>query len=159
MILYLDTSAFVPLLVEEPTSASCGELWDAADRLVTTRLTYVESANALAMADRIGRITTVEHEAGRERLAELWPEVDVLELREQLMVAAGDAARPHALCGYDSVHFAAAVALDDQDLVAAAGDANLLAAWRRAGLAVVDIRALQPTETTDGAPDPGDQAP
>ena len=58
MILYLDTSAFVPLLIAEPTSQTCGALWDAADRLATTRLTQVEAAAALAMAERLGRSTT-----------------------------------------------------------------------------------------------------
>lgn len=32
MIVYLDTSAVVPLLIPEPSSAGCGELWDSADR-------------------------------------------------------------------------------------------------------------------------------
>ncbi|MEI2775609.1 MAG: hypothetical protein V9G19_06470 [Tetrasphaera sp.] len=31
MIVYLDTSALVPLMIEEPTSTACGELWDMHD--------------------------------------------------------------------------------------------------------------------------------
>ena len=61
MIVYFDTSAFVPLLVAEPSSESCGRLWNEADDVVTTRLLYVESAAALAQALRMGRLTTREH--------------------------------------------------------------------------------------------------
>ncbi len=147
MIVYLDTSALVPLLIDEPTSQTCGALWDAADRLVTTRLTYVEAAAALAMAELLGRITSQEHDAGRERLTELWPEFDLVELDEQLMTAAARAAMTHGLRGYDSVHFAAAVTVDDEYLVAAAGDRRLLDAWRADGITVVDTTAPTPTET------------
>lgn len=141
MIVYLDTSAFVPLLVEEPTSDRCGELWDDADRLVTTRLTFVESTAALAMAERLDRITRGEHQAGRRRLTELWPEIDLIELDEPLMVAASDAATRHGLRGYDAVHCAAALAVDDDQLVAGAGDRRLLDAWGREGVAVLDTGA------------------
>jgi predicted nucleic acid-binding protein len=55
LIGYLDTSAFVPLLIEEPTSAACLEFWNAADAVISTRLLYVESAAALARAERNGR--------------------------------------------------------------------------------------------------------
>lgn len=147
MIVYLDTSAFAPLLIDEPTSQTCGALWDAADRLVTTRLTYVEAAAALAMAELLGRLTGQEHDAARERLTELWTEFDLVELDEQLMTAAAEAAMTHSLRGYDSVHFAAAVTVDDADLVAAAGDRRLLDAWRADGISVVDTNAPTPAET------------
>lgn len=138
MIVYFDTSAFVPLLIEEPTSQACGALWDAADRVATTRLTHVEAAAALARAARSGRITSQVHDAGRELLATLWPDFDLVELDEQLMTAAAHAAMTHGLRGYDSVHFAAAVALDDESVVTAAGDGALLDAWRATGLTVAD---------------------
>lgn len=138
MIVYLDTSAFVPLLIDEPTTPTCGALWDAADRLVTTRLTYVEAAAALAMARRLDRITGEEHDTGREQLTSLWPELDIVEFDEQLMMAAAEAARTQGLRGYDAIHFAAAVTVDDRELVAAAGDRRLLDAWRTDGIATVD---------------------
>ncbi|MGL5928947.1 MAG: type II toxin-antitoxin system VapC family toxin, partial [Dermatophilaceae bacterium] len=60
MILYVDTSALVPLLVDEPSSVACGEMWDAADRVVVTRLAYVESCAALGRAQRLGRISRAQ---------------------------------------------------------------------------------------------------
>lgn len=149
MILYVDTSAFVPLLIEEPTSEICGQLWDHADRLVTTRLTYIETAAALAMAERLGRISATQRVAALQRLRELWTELDIVELDEQLMITASNAAQNHGLRGYDSVHLAAAAAIDDDDLVVAAGDRRLLDAWHDEGVSVIDTNAA-PVVSVDG---------
>ena len=138
MILYLDTSALVPLLVEEPSSRICGELWDAADSVTSVRLTYIEAAAALAMAERMGRISAEDEAAGRAILDELWTSVDVVEVDHDLLTAAARVARTHALRGYDATHCAAGIAIDDPEVVAASRDGRLLAAWRAAGLAVHD---------------------
>ena len=159
MIVYVDTSAFVPLLIDEPTSQTCGVLWDAADRLVTTRLTHVEAAAALAMAEHLGRITSEEHDEAREQLTSLWPEFDIVEFDEQLMTDAARAAVTHSLRGYDSVHFAAAGTVDDEHLVAAAGDQRLLEAWRTDGIAVVDTGTSTSAETPQEVPTESPQPP
>lgn len=163
MILYLDTSAFVPTLIQEPTSQLCGRLWDSADRLVTTRLTHVEAAAALAMAERLGRISAEIHPEARERLAEVWPEFDVVELDDQLMVTAAAAARRHGLRGYDSVHCVAAVGIGGDDVLAASGSRRLLDAWQDEAIAIVDTNAapepatsVQPGETTTSDEEPSE---
>lgn len=51
MITYLDMPAFIPLLVQEPASADCRRIWDAASASVTTRLLYVEATAALHQAE------------------------------------------------------------------------------------------------------------
>lgn len=71
---------------------------------------------------------------------EIWPDVDVVDLTPELAEAAAGFARSLALPGYDAVHCASAAELDDPDLVAAAGDERLLAAWRSLGLAVLDTK-------------------
>lgn len=138
MIGYLDTSAVVPLLVQEPTSAACRRFWDDADAVVTCRIAYVESAAALAQAERVGRLDRAQHLAARALLDGLWAELDVVEVDQPLVVDAAVAADRHALRGYDAVHWAAANRLSDPDLVAAAGDRRLLAAWRATGVATYD---------------------
>ena len=80
MILYVDTSALVPLLIDEPASEACGELWDSADSVTVTRLAYIEAVAALAMAERMGRISTEGVNDGCVVLDELWQAVDVIEL-------------------------------------------------------------------------------
>src|SRR5699024_4879494 len=85
MIVYLDTSALVPLMVREPTSGSCAEIWDSADAVVGTRLCYVEAVAALTMAVQMGKIGPDVQEECVGVLDELWSGVDVIELDETLM--------------------------------------------------------------------------
>lgn len=138
MIVYVDTSAVVPILVAEPTTVVCRRIWEDADRRISSRLTYVEVAAALAMAERQARISAHEHDDAWSNFAEIWPDVDVVDLSAELASAAGAFARPLALRGYDAVHCASAAELNAPDLVAAAGDARLLAAWRSLGVTVLD---------------------
>lgn len=138
MILYVDTSALVPLLIEEPTSDACGELWDAADSVVITRLAYIEAVAALAAAERMSRISEDQVNEGRLVLDDLWTVADVIELDEELMLMAARLAVGHGLRGYDAAHCAAALSVNDSDLVATSGDTHLLAAWRAEGIAVRD---------------------
>ncbi len=138
MIGYLDTSAFVPLLIDEPTSEACRRFWDDADVIVSSRLLYVETAAALAQARRMGRLTEGEHLQGRRRLDQMWSEMDVIEVDEQVVTRAADLAHRRSLRGYDAVHCASAEQLDDDDVVAASGDQRLLTAWLELGMATYD---------------------
>lgn len=138
MIGYLDTSALVPLLVAEPGSAACRRFWDDADDVVACRLAYVEAATALAAATRGGRLTPVQHSAVLELLDRLWAELAVVEVDERLVRHAATLADRFALRGYDAVHCASAAQLDDEDLVAATGDARLLRAWGELGISTFD---------------------
>ncbi|MBS46044.1 MAG: VapC toxin family PIN domain ribonuclease [Nocardioides sp.] len=141
MIVYLDTSALVPLVIDEPASFAWGEVWDGADKVVCTRLGYIEAAAAVAMAERLGRISAAQALDARSVLDELWLAVEVLELSDQLMRHAAELAMRHSLRGYDAAHCAAVLGLADPDLVAASGDQRLLAAWRSEGVAVYDATA------------------
>jgi uncharacterized protein len=135
---YLDTSAFVPLLVSEPGSRACRRFWDDADAVVSCRLLYVEAAAALAQAHRLDRLDDAAHRRSRRLLDRLWAEMDVVEVDELLVESAADLASDHSLRGYDAVHCAAAAHLVDEDLVAASGDRKLLAAWGEVGVATYD---------------------
>jgi predicted nucleic acid-binding protein len=135
---YLDTSAFVPLLVAEPGSPACRRFWDDADAVVSCRLLYVETAAALAQALRMARLDKDQYERARHLLDALWAEVEVIELDELLAVAAAEAAHALGLRGYDAVHCAAAEQLADEDMVAASGDRRLLEAWSERGLSTYD---------------------
>ena len=138
MICYFDTSAFVPLLVAEPGSDRCRELWDASDAVVTSRLLFVETAAALAQAERLQRISGRQHGEALRRLRRLWAEFDVVEADAALIERAAELARAQALRGYDAVHCASAEALDDDDLVLASGDRAVLKACSDLGIATAD---------------------
>jgi len=135
---YLDTSALVPLLVAEPSSAACRRFWDDADDVVACRLAYVEAAAALAAARRRGRLDGAQHAAASALLDRLWLELDVIEADDAVVRAAAGFADRFALRGYDAVHCASAVRIEDDDLVAATGSVRLLDAWSALGIATYD---------------------
>ena len=139
MIAYLDTSAIVPLLIAEPWSDACRDLWDSADTVATSQIAYVEAAAALAMAQRLERITARQHSSALRLLDHLWAEVDLVEVDDDLVRRAGRLARDHGLRGYDAVHCAGAEQLNDPDLVFVSGDRMLLAAATAIGLSIADV--------------------
>jgi uncharacterized protein len=142
VIAYLDTSAVVPLLIAEAASDACRELWDSADTVATSQIAYVEAATALAMAQRLQRITARQDSAALRLLDRLWAEVDVVAIDDDLVRRAARLARDHGLRGYDAVHCASAEQLndpDDPDLVFVSGDHKLLAAATAIGLSTADV--------------------
>ena len=139
---YLDTSAFVPImLVAESTSPTCLEFWLTADVVVSTRLLYVETASALARGERNGRLVGNHHERAFAQFERLFHEIELIDVDERLVRVATDLTRRFGLRAYDAVHCAAAAQLDAPDLVAASGDRKLLAAWRELGVATFDPAA------------------
>lgn len=135
MIVYFDTSAFVPLLIIEPGTPLARELWDSADEVVTTRLLYLEGAAALSRARRMGRITDRNHRAAVDSLDDLWRDFRVIEIDETVTHRAAELADRHALRGYDAVHCACAERIDAPDLVVASGDKDVLTACTELALA------------------------
>jgi uncharacterized protein len=136
MIAYFDTSALVPLLIEEPTSDRCARLWNEATRAVSVRLLYPEARAALARAERMRRLTRPQLAAAVSELDALLVEIDIVELSAMTARTAGELAQQYGLRGYDAVHLAAALAVADDDVVFVTGDAELAAAALRTGLAV-----------------------
>lgn len=139
MIAYFDTSALVPLLIAESGSEQAAQLWDDADRVVSSRLVYPEGRAALALANRLGRLTGRQLRAAVDVLDTCAEQMDMVELDEQLARDAGALAEAHGLKGYDAVHLAAANRVADADLVLVAGDRQILAAATSAGMMTASI--------------------
>jgi predicted nucleic acid-binding protein len=139
VICYFDTSAFIPILIEETSTAACVELWKIADAVVTTRLLYVETSAALARAQKTGRVSPPKLRAAQHNLDQLWAEFDVVELDGDLMRLAGRRALQSSLRGYDAVHCAAVEQLADADLLAASGDKALLSVCQELGISTADV--------------------
>ena len=136
MIAYFDTSAVIPLLIGEPSSATCTRMWNEAARSVSVRLLYPEARAALARAERMGRITKRQHQVAVAELETIITEIDHVEITAQLARNAGDLAQAHQLRGFDAVHLAAAMAALDAELVLVTGDNDLAGAARALGLPV-----------------------
>ncbi|KAA1380488.1 type II toxin-antitoxin system VapC family toxin [Aeromicrobium fastidiosum] len=139
MTVYFDTSAIVPLTVSERSTQTCRALWESAEDMVTSQLAYVEAAAALAQAHRIGRIGTAAHRTGLKVLDDLWSDMTVVPVDDDLVGHAATLADTQALRGYDAVHCASALAIADRDMVAATGDRRLVDAWQHLGLSTVDV--------------------
>ena len=138
---YVDTSAFLPLLVAEPTSPACAEFWRTADAVVSCRIVYAETAAALAGVERSGRLTAAGHRRARTIMDILYAEFEIVDVDDALVRRAAELAHRLRLGGYDAVHCAAAAQLQQPDLVAGSGDQRLLAAWRELGIATFDPAA------------------
>jgi predicted nucleic acid-binding protein len=136
VIAYFDTSAVLPLVVDEPSSGLCNRVWSEATRVVSVRLLYPEARAALAKAERMGRLSRAQLTAAVAELDTLVDEVDVIEVTAELAHAAGELAQAHGLRGYDAVHLAAARSIADDDLVIVTGDDELAVAAQALGITV-----------------------
>lgn len=143
MILYLDTSAFLKLYLEEPESGTIRAAIDQADLTCTHMIAYAEMRAAFARATRMGRLSASESPATIREFEADWLKMDIIGIDEPLIRRAGALAEAYGLRGYDSVHLAAAIraceAGGSSDIfVFAAFDKNLCAAADALGLARPD---------------------
>ncbi|PZU44175.1 MAG: VapC toxin family PIN domain ribonuclease [Microbacterium sp.] len=131
---YFDTSAIIPLLIEEPGSPRCAMLWREADVVVTSTLTFAEVHSALALATRIGRIDTAARARAAENFAKMWPQLATIPPNDAILAVAADLTFAHGLRAYDAIHCATAVAAASVDFFAVSGDRDLLRAWIALGI-------------------------
>lgn len=139
MIAYFDTSALIPLVIEESTSSGAARLWDSATRMVSVRLVYPEGRAALAQAQRMGRLSPRQLRSAVAGLESLDRQLDHVEVTAPLAARAGQLAEDHALRGYDAVHLAAVELITDEDLVVVVGDQDLKSAAHALGLATAHL--------------------
>lgn len=135
---YFDTSALVPLLVDEPGTAAAGAAWDDAERVVSVRLAYAEARAALAQAARLGRFSPAQHRGSVAALEVLVQQIELVDIDDELVRTAGDLAERHALRAYDAVHLGAALTVSDERFVFVTGDRALLSAASAEGLATTE---------------------
>lgn len=145
MIAYFDTSAIVPLVIEEFGTEIAGTMWDQAERVVSVRLVRVEARAALARAARLRRIDVEQHAAAKGELDAVFAQLDLIDIDDDLVDRAAELAERHALRAYDAVHLAAAERVFDADLVVVAGDQALIAAAEELGMPTAITAASPPT--------------
>ena len=106
---FWDTSALVPLVIEEPRSAACRRLLRVRSPVIVWTLTAVEMVAAVERQARLGYVDPEGRAAARariDRLAQRWSEVDaVLAVREH----AAALLERHDLRAADALQVAAAV--------------------------------------------------
>lgn len=139
MIAYFDSSAFVPLFIEEPASGTALQLWSEADQVVSVPLLYVEARAALARARRQNRVRGDVYRPVLVRFERLHQEVVRTELGDAVIRRAGELADQRALRGYDAVHLAAAEQLADDEMLFVSADRALCEAARASGMRVSQV--------------------
>lgn len=108
MILYLDTSAWLKLYVDEHGTQEVIEAVRSAELVAISQIAYAEARAALARVLREKRTTKAEH---RRRIAALdadYAEVLKVEVSQEIVKQAGELAESHALRGYDAIQLASA---------------------------------------------------
>jgi uncharacterized protein len=108
------------LLVAEAGSSDAGALWDAADAVITSTLSYAETRAALAAARRSRRLSMRGFSDAKEALEARFHEFHIVGASWGIMRSAGDLAELHAL-GYDAVHLASVLALKARTLCSPRG--------------------------------------
>ncbi|MXX00756.1 MAG: type II toxin-antitoxin system VapC family toxin [Acidimicrobiia bacterium] len=137
VICYFDTSAIIPLLVEEPLSRVSHRLWHQASWVATARISYVEARAGLGRASRMGRISSDESRQAAERLNSLYRQFYQVEITPGLVTIAGDIAADLGLRAYDAIQLAAAVSLQVDDLILITGDRELARTAGNLGLRTI----------------------
>lgn len=138
MTTYFDSSAIVPLLVDEPSSPRCERTWNEARELTTSTLSYVEVRTALAQAHRLQRLSDRAYQQAIYGFEQLWEEITPIAPVERLLRHAAALGSQQALRGYDAVHCATALAAASDHFAAITGDAALLRAWSNLGIITID---------------------
>lgn len=122
---YVDSSALVKLVLEEPESAALEAALRAASALFTSALARVEVVRAVLHEGRPGV------DRARQRLSEC----DILALDLEVLDRAADL-HPTALRSLDAVHLASALSLGPSVKRFVTYDRRLASAARRAGFEV-----------------------
>jgi uncharacterized protein len=136
VILYLDTSAFVKLYIEEPGTAAVATEVDRSSAVVTARVTYVEARAAFARQNRERGLLRAELRRIVRHLDDEWGCFNVVEITDPLVRRAGTLAERHGLRAYDAVQLAAAldVRAAGAEVAFASFDGRLSRAARQDGL-------------------------
>jgi uncharacterized protein len=134
---FLDSSAFVKLLIDEVGSDDAEALWNEPGPTAASRLVVPEVSAALAAARRAGRLGEVSHRAAQREWASYRAEIDFIELTATLADGAVVLAAKHDLSGADAVHLATALEVREGSIVVASWDRRLANAAIAEGIAVV----------------------
>lgn len=106
---YFDTSAMMRLLMRERDGhQAASRAWLTAQDVVTVRVTYAETRAALAGARRNRSMTDRRYSRLKATWESLWPDVEMIDVDQPLMVDAARLPERYPLRGYDAEPVAAA---------------------------------------------------
>ncbi len=139
MILYLDTSAFIKLYVDEPGASVVRGAVGRATAVHTHWIAYPEMCAALARLHRMGRQTANAYRQHRREFETDWRAIYAIMPDERVLRRAGVLTEQFGLRGYDAVHLGAAESIwsyvpEDMDFRFGAFDQALTGASTALGM-------------------------
>jgi predicted nucleic acid-binding protein len=137
MIVYVDTSAVIKRVVNEPGSDLVLDVWGRADDVVSSEVVYAESRAAIAAIRRAGRLDRAGHQRAVCQVESVFGDLRVIRMDETIATVAGGLADEHSLRGFDAVHLAAALSVDAPRIVVTTWDRSLSRAALACGMPVV----------------------
>ena len=143
-MLYLDSSAWVRLFLQEANFAAVRAYVAQAEDRIYYELGYVEVRAALGAAHRAGRIDDSAHTRVKDMFAAEWLKSSVVGTDDDLIQRGCGIAENGGLRGYDAMHLAAAerVRLSGfMDIELLSFDKDLVRAARMLGIRCVDLPA------------------
>lgn len=105
--------------------------------MASSQLIYPEARAAAALGHRMDRIDTNTLRSAVRAIDGLYAELRVIGVDDALARSAGELAELHGLRGYDAVHLASAISVEDPGLVTVTWDHDLAGAAVACGYAVV----------------------
>jgi predicted nucleic acid-binding protein len=140
VIVYLDTSSFVTLYVEEEGAEAVVTLVRAASVLTTSTVAYAETRAALARRQRERALKAAAAAVVVARLDADWSGVAAIEVTNAIARRAGLLAERYALRGFDAIHLASFELVLERagaaDVHFSSADGALTRAARRLGRAI-----------------------
>jgi predicted nucleic acid-binding protein len=146
VILYLDASALVKRYIQENDSEKVSAWIEAAEMAVTSLITRVEVAAAIARLGRMNLISAEEALAALRQFRSEWESFQRLPVTENTVIRGDALAVEHNLRGFDATHLACALIWQETlglPVTLASFDGQLIQAARAAGMACL------PAETNE----------
>lgn len=107
---YCDASFIAKLLLKEEEGADLAEaIFDGADELFTSTLSYPETRSALSGNLRSRILTTSDFRDSLVLFEQLWPQFEIVQMTEVIALRAGDLVTQFSLSGADAVQLASAL--------------------------------------------------
>jgi uncharacterized protein with PIN domain len=142
VILYVESSAILSWLLGEPAQRDVIAELESAEQVVTSALTGVECARALARARAAQRIRAVEERAALHLLDEAMHSWHVLDLSEDVVTRARGEFPREPVRSLDALHLASALLLFNAAgaLTLLSLDERVRANGRTLGMKVMPVR-------------------
>jgi len=149
LITYFDSSALLKLFLNEPDAQVALDIWNEAEQIATSSISYLEvhAGLARAMRENPPRLSKTGYDDAKNQFGQLWLEVVSIAATANLIEQAANVAEEYALRAYDALQFATLLSVADDGAVLATTDQDLERAAQAAGIPLTQLSSTE-TETS-----------